>query len=448
MVNQKHLHILQQGVKKWNQWRQEHPNVQPDLDGVDLSNVELGEANLSHAALNQAILNQAYLSRADLSYATLKRAILIQADLSEADLCYTTFSEADLSYAIFDQADLSYASFNGTDLSYASLSAAGLSYATFSGANLQMTNFAESTMLRTSMAGVDMSQVKGLETVWHQGPSIIDITTVYRSHGDISEAFLRGAGIPDSFIEYMHSLANIPIDYYSCFISYASQDEAFTKRLYADLQSNRVRCWFAPEDLKIGAKIRPSINESIRLYDKLLLVLSEHSVASQWVEQEVETALAKERKENRIVLYPIRLDRTVMEIEGGWPALIRNTRNIGDFTQWKHHDAYQQAFQRLLRDLKAEHTPKDSSLVFPLVYIVYSNGAHIFICCCSMRGGPYAHTSITEAISNHSADDLRWYVLRSSRCPWQSCHQHHSTGHHPLFAFCLACSWRCGAARN
>ena len=43
-----------------------------------------------------------------------------------------------------------------------------------------------------------------------------------------------------------------------------------------------------------------------------------------------------------------------MVIEGGWPVLIRNTRRIGDFTRWKDHDAYQQALERLLRDLKAE----------------------------------------------------------------------------------------------
>jgi TIR domain len=120
------------------------------------------------------------------------------------------------------------------------------------------------------------------------------------------------------------------------------------------LQNHGVRCWFAPHDLKIGDKIRSRIDESIRLYDKLLLVLSEHSVASQWVEQEVETALEKEHKEQRTVLFPIRLDNTIMETNGGWPALIRNTRNIGDFTCWKDYDAYQKGFERLLRDLKAE----------------------------------------------------------------------------------------------
>jgi hypothetical protein len=196
--------------------------------------------------------------------------------------------------------------------------------------------------------------VKGLDVVEHTGPSIIDIATIYRSQANIPERFLEGAGVPSTFISYMRSLTSQSIEYYTCFISYSSRDQTFAERLHIDLQSKGVRCWFAPEDLKIGAKIRPSIDESIRLYDKLLIVLSQHSVASQWVEQEVEAALAKERKENRIVLFPIRLDKAVMEIGGGWPALIRNTRNIGDFTRWKRHDTYQKALDRLLHDLKAE----------------------------------------------------------------------------------------------
>jgi hypothetical protein len=90
------------------------------------------------------------------------------------------------------------------------------------------------------------------------------------------------------------------------------------------------------------------------VYDKLLLVLSQHSVASQWVEQEVETALEKERKEGRTVLFPIRLDEAVSEVEGGWPTLIRITRHIGDFTRWERFDDYRKALARLLHDLKAE----------------------------------------------------------------------------------------------
>src|SRR5205807_6274097 len=143
------------------------------------------------------------------------------------------------------------------------------------------------------------------------------------------------------------------IEYYSCFISYSSKNEDFSKRLYADLQTEHVRCWFAPEDLKIGEKFRSRIDEAIRLHDKLLLVLSENSVNSPWVETEVESAFEKERQQKRLVLFPIRLDNAVMETRQAWAADIRRTRHIGDFRQWQDDTAYQGALQRLLRDLHA-----------------------------------------------------------------------------------------------
>ncbi len=152
----------------------------------------------------------------------------------------------------------------------------------------------------------------------------------------------------------MRSLVGNPIDYYSCFIGYSSKDEAFARRLYADLQSNRVRCWFAPEDLKIGDRIRTGIDEAFRLHDKLILILSKSSIASGWVEREVKTALAKERKEQRMALFPVRVDRAVFESPFDWATEIRHERNIGDFRQWKDHDEYQEAFARLLRDLQAQ----------------------------------------------------------------------------------------------
>jgi hypothetical protein len=43
-----------------------------------------------------------------------------------------------------------------------------------------------------------------------------------------------------------------------------------------------------------------------------------------------------------------------MEIKSGWPADIRRTRNIGDFRRWENPAVYGKAFERLLRDLKAE----------------------------------------------------------------------------------------------
>jgi hypothetical protein len=108
----------------------------------------------------------------------------------------------------------------------------------------------------------------------------------------------------------------------------------------------------APEDLKIGNKFRQRIDEAIHLQDKLLLLLSEHSIESLWVENEVEAALEKEDRQQREVLFPVRLDDTVMQTSQAWAATLRRTRHIGDFTNWTEPQAYQSAFDRLLQDLK------------------------------------------------------------------------------------------------
>jgi len=185
------------------------------------------------------------------------------------------------------------------------------------------------------------------------GPSTIDHQTLMKSK-NLPEKFLRDCGLPEQFIEHLPGLLNSlePIQFHSVFISYSSKDEEFANRLHADLQAQGIRCWFAPEDMKIGDKIRTRIDEMIHVHDKLLLVLSKDSVESSWVEKEVETAMENETMRKETVFFPIRLDDTVMDIKTGWPADIKRSRHIGDFKEWKDHDAYQKSYSRLLRDLK------------------------------------------------------------------------------------------------
>jgi hypothetical protein len=296
MANQGHVDILKQGAIVWNRWRQDNPRVRPDLSEANLSRIDLIGANL------------------------------IGADLSEADL---------------SEANLSKANLNGANLNEA---------------NLSGTNFSNVRIESTVFADVDLSTVKGLETVIHDGPSTIGIDTIIASRGKIPEIFLRGAGVPDTIIDYIPSLIGAlqPIDYYTCFISHSSQDQEFAKRLYADLQKERVRCWYAPENLKIGDKFWHNIDTSIRLHDKLLIVLSESSITSELVEREITTALRKEKEQKKLVLFPIRLDEAVMQSQVGWAAYLKDTRHIGNFTKREQPEEYQKAFQRLLRDLKAE----------------------------------------------------------------------------------------------
>lgn len=142
-------------------------------------------------------------------------------------------------------------------------------------------------------------------------------------------------------------------DYHSCVLSYATEDQVFAEQLYADLQSKGVPCWFAPHDFKTGDKLRDKIYEAIQEKDKLLLILSEHALKSDWVEREVELAFERERQApETLVLFPIRLDEAVMHTKAAWAGDIRRIRFIGDFRQWQDGATYQRALQRLLRDVR------------------------------------------------------------------------------------------------
>lgn len=202
--------------------------------------------------------------------------------------------------------------------------------------------------------GVDLSNVKGLETATYHGPSYIDINGTVLPHDEYTRLhFLRGVGFTETQIEYC-----------SLFISYAHQDEAIAKRLHSDLRRKNVPCWFAPHDLQPGTPILRGLEEAIHLQDKFLLILSEHAVKSRWIEREVDAALHQEIERGKDVLFPIRLDNAVLESNAGWARRLRH-RHIGDFTNWMDPRIYQQIFDRLLQDLKKANGKRPSYSLVP-----------------------------------------------------------------------------------
>jgi uncharacterized protein YjbI with pentapeptide repeats len=402
MANREHLDILAKGVEAWNAWRRDNFAISPDLSyahlrranltGVDLSGAELRGAELHDANLRRAILTDAELRgaelhgaelhgaelkranlsftdlrRADLRGADLRGATLVRANLYRAGLIGAGLISAGLIGAELQGADLHGADLRGAYLSHANLSGAALygadlSRANLSGAYLSHANLSDARVSLTVFADVDLSDVRGLDSVKHGGPSSIGLDTIYRSNGKIPETFLRGAGVPENFIAYMRSLTSSAFEFYSCFISYSTADQPFADRLYADLQARSVRCWFAPHDMKAGRKVHEQIDEAIRVYDKLLLILSDTSMNSPWVKTEIANARAREQQQRRQMLFPISLvpfegikSWKLFDADAGIDAA-REIREyyVPDFSNWKDHDSYTAAFGRLVGDLKAQ----------------------------------------------------------------------------------------------
>src|SRR5258708_28991793 len=330
---------VRQGSVVWNAWREQQSEQVFDLSGADLGGADLSFAKLRHADLNRTNLRSTTLSAADLRDTDLRYA-----DLSDADLRAANLRSANLIHT-----NLGYTNLTDTHLRHADLSDANLSAADLRGANLQ-----GAIVWETVFAHVDLREVKGLTELRYKGPSRVELYTILLPQDGSTLHFLRSVGVPDEWIGDYRARMMHPIQYHSCFISYSNKDDSLAHRLHADLQAKGVRCWCAPEDMKIGDEIRTRIDEAIHLQDKLLLLLSEHSLASTWVKNDVEAALEKEEQQHRLVLFPVRLDDCVENATQAWATTLRRSRHIGNFTSWTNPQAYQQAFERLLRDLKAE----------------------------------------------------------------------------------------------
>lgn len=309
MANQEHLERLRQESEIWG--RSSFNNIpMPDLSGADLRWARLCEANLEGANLWNANLGGVNLSEANLRGANLRGA-----DLREANLRGVVLSGADLTDARLDD---------------------------------------------TIFGNTDLSAVSGLDSCVHFGPSVLDYRTLAKS-GQLPLLFLRGCGLPDHLITYLPSILNQPIEFYSCFISYSTQDQAFADRLYADLQNKGVRCWFAPHDIQSGKKLHEEIDEAIRVYDRLLLILSSASMNSEWVKTEIAQARRREAQEKRRMLFPISLAE--FETVRQWKNFdadigkdsAREIREyyIPDFSRRKDHDSYESEFGNLLKSLRA-----------------------------------------------------------------------------------------------
>ena len=240
MANLEHLDIVLQGVEVWNQWRSKNRSVSPDLIRADLRGADLRGANFYRASLYGATLCDANLYKADLSVGDLRMV----------------------------------------NLRGANLHGANLKSANFGGSYLGKANLSRVKLLETIFVDTNLEDAQGLHDCEHFGPSSLDHRTLAKS-GRLNLGFLRGCGLPDALIEYLPSLLQQAIQFYSCFISYSTKDQEFADRLHADLQNKGVRCWFAPRQIRGGEKIQDQIDEAIRTHDRLLLILSNYSMHSE-----------------------------------------------------------------------------------------------------------------------------------------------------------------------
>jgi hypothetical protein len=347
MANEKQLAILRQGVDVWNRWMHKHPRANIDLKNADLRKADLKGANLV---------------RVNMRGANLRGAELMSADLSNSDLRGTSFKEANLIWAKLTEANVTNTNFSGAILAGTALDIIAPTRSIFSKATVGGTSFRYS----------DLSETLGLEDVIHIGPSVIWKDTFVSSKGRIPETFLRGCGLNDWEIEFvklynpeltndeivriqynMYDLrASKAIQLSPLFISYSQADSEFVDKVESHLNKKGIRFWRDIRDMKAG-RMERQIDIAIRQNPTVLLVLSENSLSSDWVEHEVRTSRDLEKEMDRDVLCPVALDDSWKSSR--WPKRIMEQiieYNILDFSAWKDDSKFESMFSKLIDGLE------------------------------------------------------------------------------------------------
>ena len=405
MANERQLLMLKRSIKEWNEWFENNPGTLIDFSNSNLTYSKLNEAHLSRADfsnsnLSNTFLNDADLFKANLNKTNLRNSNLVRANLNMAKLEYANLRHTSLIDAKLYKANLSRAQLHNANFDSANLCMANLSYANLLNANLfranlkdsilNNTNFSRSKLNggdltnaklenadmsmakfgNTNLSNLDLRLVRGLEKSTHFGPSIIGYSTVKLSKGEIPRIFLEGCGLRDWEIKsielYKEGLSDMdienivyeiaqlkmgdPIQLHNLFISYSHTNHEFVDALEPYLKNESIRFWRDTHDGIAG----PMDKMVLRAMENrtVLLIFSEESINSDWVEFEVENARKLEKEYGRNVLCPIAIDTSWKD--ANWSPILMNQvkkYNVLDFSDWKNKQQMRGQFNRLLKGL-------------------------------------------------------------------------------------------------
>ena len=121
MADPEHLAKLKQGVKVWNGWREESPDISPNLKGADLQ-----EGFLQRVSLNGADLSAADMRGSSTLLCHFQEARFAETRLDEIQMQGSDLSSAEFSDASLRQASLRECMLNGTRFTRCDLEGADL----------------------------------------------------------------------------------------------------------------------------------------------------------------------------------------------------------------------------------------------------------------------------------------------------------------------------------
>ncbi len=330
-----------------------------DLSGANLQAAHLWRSNLAQIVLRDAVLTGASLGRTNLSGSFLQGANLRGADLSFADLSCASLEGANLAGADLTNANLSWANLVGADLRNARLTATSLELANLTQADLRGASllkvrlqgaFFDRVILGITLFGdCDLSQVIGLESVHHAGPSIIGLDTLARSRGQVPTEFLRRAGVTEPLLSAQQDLPASAGAQPRVLRVGSVQDAQLVVRIHEDLGAAGVPSWSLAVDDEEALRADPDFLQRTYYYDCLALICSSDSLENPHSYRFFDGLLSSSTAKTQAIL-TVAVDDLVYNRDDSLCVALRKKPTV-DFRQWQNKTKYRQGLATLTTKL-------------------------------------------------------------------------------------------------
>lgn len=222
-----------------------------NISGCALPNLDLSYADFSHAILDGSLMPYSKFINANFEQASLIQAELTDSNMTYANLSYANLSESILKGVMFRQND-----FKGT-------------------------NFKYSVFKNTSFMNCDLSKAKGLDEVYFEGKSFLDVTTILNSKGRIPTEFLLNCNVPIDVIESIRQKV-AKAENHSVFISYKHESKElkeWVKLLANRLLDNGVLAFLDQWEVKPGDSFTQYMEKGIKNSKYAIFVCSKKAIS-------------------------------------------------------------------------------------------------------------------------------------------------------------------------
>ena len=405
MADPDHLALAKQGshaIARWREqvyWRRRSLDLSgaflsgSRLAGVDLandnlSNVDLTSAELRLADLSGVNLHGAHLWRSNLAGTDFRRANLrsaqpgalqpegvlgFRAPISRGRTCPTptcgapTWRRQTCRGPTLPRRTWLGPTWQALTFATAAMAAANLEVANLEGADLRGAWFIRPWLAGASMencvfemtlvADCDLSQVQGLASIRHSGPSIVGSDTLARSRGLIPDEFLQKAGVAGPFIaaqnEIYHSGRGAP----KILLINSIKDSELSARIHRDLQRSGVLSWALAADDEAVLRADQGVLERTIFYDLLVLVCSTDALGSPHINRLFSHLEPGASEAHQPRLITVATDGMVYSSQDRLCAQLRQTKVV-DLRGWSEEECYRRGLDRLAEAIaSADATP-------------------------------------------------------------------------------------------